>query len=59
MSIVANVESSLETHSAVSSDQWFLHFRTWVVSAIFAKKTPKRMWLCAGISPIWYALQTQ
>jgi len=22
------------------------------------KKTPKRMWLCAGISPVWYALQT-
>jgi len=22
------------------------------------KKTPKRMWLCAGISLVWYALQT-
>jgi len=24
----------------------------------FWKKTPKRMWLCAGISPVQYALQT-
>ena len=23
------------------------------------KKTPKHTWLCAGISPVWYALQTQ
>jgi len=23
------------------------------------KKTPKRTWLCAGISPVWYALQTR
>ena len=22
------------------------------------KKTPKRTWLCAGISLVWYALQT-
>jgi len=22
------------------------------------KKTPKHTWLCAGISPVWYALQT-
>jgi len=23
----------------------------------FRKKTPKRTWLCAGLSPVWYALQ--
>jgi len=23
------------------------------------KKTPKRTWLCTGISPVWYALQTR
>jgi len=23
----------------------------------FKKKTPKHTWLCAGISPAWYALQ--
>ena len=23
------------------------------------KKTPKRMWLCVGISLVWYALQTR
>jgi len=25
----------------------------------FRKKTPKRTWLCAGISPVRYALQTR
>jgi len=25
----------------------------------FSKKTPKRTWLCARISPVWYALQTR
>jgi len=24
----------------------------------FRKKTPKRTWLCVGISPVRYALQT-
>jgi len=23
------------------------------------KETPKRTWLCVGISPVWYALQTR
>jgi len=23
------------------------------------KKTPKCTWLCVGISPVWYALQTR
>jgi len=25
----------------------------------FRKKLPKHTWLCAGISPVWYALQTR
>jgi len=25
----------------------------------FQEKTPKRTWLCAKISPVWYALPTQ
>jgi len=25
----------------------------------FRKKTPKRMWLCVGISPVRYALQAR
>jgi len=25
----------------------------------FQKKTPKRTWICAGISPVQYALQTR
>jgi len=25
----------------------------------FRKKTPKRTWLSAGHSPVWYALQTR
>jgi len=25
----------------------------------FRKKTPKRTWLCTGISPVRYALQTR
>jgi len=25
----------------------------------FRKKTPKSTWLCVGISPVWYALQTR
>jgi len=29
-----------------------------LLSGIFWKKMPKRMWLCAGISPVRYALQT-
>jgi len=24
----------------------------WVILEIFKKKTPKRTWLCAGISPV-------
>jgi len=32
--------------------RWPLGFRD------FQKKTPKRMWLCVGISPVRYALQT-
>jgi len=30
-----------------------------LLSGIFGKKTPERMWLCAGISPVRYALQTR
>jgi len=29
------------------------------LSGIFGKKTPKRTWLCAGISLVRYALQTR
>jgi len=29
-----------------------------MVSEIFGKKTPKRTWHCAGISPLLHALQT-
>jgi len=30
-----------------------------LLSGIFGKKTPKRTWLCAGISLVRYVLQTR
>ena len=30
----------------------FEHFGVRLLSRIFGKKTPKRTWLCAGISPV-------
>jgi len=30
-----------------------------VVFRDLRKKTPKRTWLCTGIAPVWYALQTR
>jgi len=29
------------------------------IQGFLEKKTPKRTWLCTGISPVWYALQTR
>jgi len=34
-------------------------FRTARFQGFSPKKAPKRTWLCAGISPLRYALQTQ
>jgi len=36
-----------------------VHFGVRLLLRIFEKKTPKRTWLCAGISPLLYGLRTR
>jgi len=45
----------------VARSRWCLGgvFGVWLVSGFAGKKTPKCTWLCVGISPVRYALQTR
>jgi len=43
----------------VHEEQHTFLFGVRLLSGIFGKKTPKRTWLCTGISPVRYALQTR
>jgi len=38
--------------------KWLSLFGVRLLSGIFEKNPPKRTWLCAGNSPVRYALQT-
>jgi len=47
-----------ESSNRVSTFKYFYFFGVWLLSGICRKKRPKCMWLCAGISPLLFRLQT-
>jgi len=52
------LEHAITVQRSIAITSEIRHFGTRVDSGIFWKKTPKRTWLCAGISPLLYGLRT-